>query len=382
MKTTYVDLKEMGGYKFFLRPGLLGLICVLILMTAIKNYRLVDLGTTGITSWHYYLFYAFLIWVIPLLLFPGFFSLNKKFNFNTGTINWIVSHLVSSLIFVLISIFLIRLITQAVFLPSITILDPEFMIRNLIAEYSFSGYLFMIIYWVFILAVFYTSSIKEKNKISIRTNELQEQLAEVQLKMIESRLSPHFIFNTLSLINNFFRKNPVKARSFISKLKFLLEDVLDNESVHLISVQKEMAFVEEYLDIEKNRFSDRLDIQIIIDENLQDLLIPKFIIQTLVENSIKHAVSKTSNKSTIRIEVSDKEEKNHIIVEDSGDGNTVTEAKLNRMVGKGFGLESISSRIAIIYGSKPKLKLVESDLGGLKVEITANFKKATLPAYE
>lgn len=382
MRTTYADLKGMGGYNFLLRPGLLALIGVLIIMTAIKNYRLADLGNSGITSWHYYLFYAFIIWVIPLLLFPAFFALNRKFNFKTGTVSWIATHLISSLIFVLVSIFLIRLITQAAFFPTISILEPELLIRNLIAEYSFSGYLFMIIYWVFVLAVFYTNSIKEKNKISIRTNELQEQLAEVQLKMIESRLSPHFIFNTLSLINNFFRKNPIKARSFISKLKFLLEDVLNNESVHLISVQKEMAFVEEYLDIEKNRFIDRLDIQINIDENLQDILIPKFIIQTLVENSIKHAVSKTSNKSIIKIEISEKKEEIHIIVEDSGDGNTISEAKLNRMVGIGFGLESISSRIAIIYGSKPKLKLEKSVLGGLKVEITANFKKATLPAYE
>jgi LytS/YehU family sensor histidine kinase len=115
---------------------------------------------------------------------------------------------------------------------------------------------------------------------------------ELELQTIKAHINPHFIFNSLNSIRALVDENPERARKAVTELSNILRSSLQSDKMETVSLQKELSIVKDYLALEYMRFEDRLKIVYDIDEDTLDRPVPPMMLQTLVENAIKHGISK------------------------------------------------------------------------------------------
>ncbi len=180
---------------------------------------------------------------------------------------------------------------------------------------------------------------------------------EAQLASLESRIHPHFLFNTLNSIAALIREEPILAEKTVEKLSALLRYSLDSNAKSLVSLEQELEITEKYLEIEKIRFDQRLAYKIECDSQFLGTKIPPLSLQTLVENSIKHVASKTSEQTEITVSVTETNEFIEIQVADNGCGFGETDLKENH------GLDNLRKRLQTIFGEQANLQIVENQLG-------------------
>lgn len=205
------------------------------------------------------------------------------------------------------------------------------------------------------------STLMEVSKIE----QIKEMANKAEIKALQTQINPHFLFNALNAIASSIRIDPNKARELIinlsSYLRFNIE--LNDE---FIDIKKELKQVRDYIEIEKARFGDKLNIVYDIDD--VDVKIPSLTIQPLVENAIVHGILKDKGKGTVNISVKDQGEKVKISIVDSGIGisEEVVERVYNDNVpGNKIGLYNVHLRLKIIYGKGLKIKRLEK---GTKME--------------
>lgn len=202
----------------------------------------------------------------------------------------------------------------------------------------------------------------EISQTKLRQKELDEEKAktlatEAQLASLESRIHPHFLFNTLNSIAALIREDPILAEKMVEKLSALLRYSLDSNSKGLVSLEQELEITEKYLEIEKVRFEDRLNYKINCEPQLLGTKIPPLSLQTLVENSIKHVVAKTSGQTEIIVSVTQNTDSVEIKVCDNGTGfdeNLITE---------NHGLDNLRKRLQTIFDDKASLQTIAKERG-------------------
>ena len=121
---------------------------------------------------------------------------------------------------------------------------------------------------------------------------LESLVKELELKTIKSHINPHFIFNALNSIRALVDENPERARTAITELSNILRSSMQAEKIEMAPLERELNIVKDYLELEHIRFEDRLMVEYDIDEDTLDQEIPPMMLQTLVENAIKHGISK------------------------------------------------------------------------------------------
>ena len=147
---------------------------------------------------------------------------------------------------------------------------------------------------------------------------MESLVKELQLKTIKSHINPHFIFNALNSIRALVDENPERARTAITELSNILRSSMQAEKTETTTLEKELSIVKDYLELEQIRFEDRLKVEYDIDEDTLDQQVPPMMLQTLVENAIKHGISKQLNGGLIRV-TSDFTDRHHeLIVENTG----------------------------------------------------------------
>ncbi|MEZ5345753.1 MAG: histidine kinase [Pyrinomonadaceae bacterium] len=176
-------------------------------------------------------------------------------------------------------------------------------------------------------AYFYISSQArlEQTERQLKQKELDEAnarslAAEAQLAALESKIHPHFLFNTLNSIAALIRENPDLAEKMVEKLSALLRYSLDFKPQKLVSFSEELKITKDYLEIESARFADKLVYDFRIEPDLHERKIPAFALQTLVENSIKHVAAISSKTTEIEVRAWSSEHRLCIEVKDNGRG--------------------------------------------------------------
>ncbi len=199
--------------------------------------------------------------------------------------------------------------------------------------------------------IYYTFHYVENNrKQQVDTLKLQSLVKELELRTIKSHINPHFIFNALNSIRALVDENPSRARTAITELSNILRSSMQVEKLETVPLEKELNIVKDYLALEKMRFEERLMIEMDIDEDTLDLPVPPMMLQTLVENAIKHGVSKKINGGLVRI-ISDFVGNHHeLIVQNSG--------QLNGYINdEGFGIQSTQDRLNLLYQGKASFEI-------------------------
>ena len=188
---------------------------------------------------------------------------------------------------------------------------------------------------------------------------LESLVKELELKTIKSHINPHFIFNALNSIRALVDENPQRARTAITELSNILRSSMQAEKVEMAPFERELNIVKDYLALEQIRFEDRLKVEYEIDDDTLDQPVPPMMLQTLVENAIKHGISKHVHGGIIKI-ISEFNDNHHeLIVRNSG--------KLNGHHNEeGFGIISTQNRLNLLYGVKANFAL--KDINGDMVE--------------
>ncbi len=215
----------------------------------------------------------------------------------------------------------------------------------------------LILVWVSIYYVWHYVELGTKSEIQkIR---LESLVKELELKTIKSHINPHFIFNALNSIRALVDENPERARTAITELSNILRSSMLAEKLETVPFEKELNIVKDYLALEHIRFEDRLQVSYDIDEDTLDQPVPPMMLQTLVENAIKHGIGKQKNGGLIKV-ISDYRDNHHeLVVQNTGqlNGNPSSD---------GFGINSTHNRLKLLFGAKATFSI--KDLSDSMVE--------------
>lgn len=196
--------------------------------------------------------------------------------------------------------------------------------------------------------------------LELRTRQVEQEranklLAEARLSSLESRIHPHFLFNTLNSIASLIPSDPRRAEETVSKLASLLRFSLNANHSSLVPLAQELKVVRDYLEIESTRFGSRLSYQIAVPESLATLKVPPLALQTLVENSVKHVVAQRSEGARIQITGSAEAGQLQLEVIDDGPGFSLAD------ISPEHGLGNLSARLQLLFDSRGQLDVTRAD---------------------
>ena len=198
------------------------------------------------------------------------------------------------------------------------------------------------------------------------------QAHEAQLKMLRYQLNPHFLFNTLNAISTLIlEKNTVLANRMVTKLSSFLRYSLDNDPMQRITLEQELEALQLYLDIEKVRFEERLSLEINIEGEAKNALIPSLLLQPLIENAIKYGIARAEGGGHLIVLA--KVFAGDLLIELSDDGPGCELVDGHIPNSNGVGLSNTRERLATIYGSEHSIKLTNTDPHGLTICIRIPF---------
>jgi sensor histidine kinase YesM len=205
--------------------------------------------------------------------------------------------------------------------------------------------------------------------IALRTKERDEAearrlAAEAQLASIESRVQPHFLFNTLNSIAALVHDDPAGAERMTGQLASLLRSALDSTAMPLVSLEDELRVVRAYLDIERVRFGDRLRYDVRVADGTASAAVPRMALQTLVENSVKYAVSPRREGASICVRAAAVDGRVRVTVEDDGPGFDAARRP------QGHGLALLDARLTMLFGDRASMN-IESHAG--QTSVTMNL---------
>jgi two-component system LytT family sensor kinase len=206
------------------------------------------------------------------------------------------------------------------------------------------------------------------NERTVQTLELEKHLTEARLQALLHQLKPHFLFNTLNGIASLMHTDVEAADRMLVRLSELLRITMSQTGAPKTTLRDEIAFLERYLDIEKIRFHNRLDVVIAIDEDVIDAQVPSLILQPMVENAMRHGIE--PHARTGHIELRGFREDGNLVLTVSDNGAGISDEGPGR---EGIGVANTRARLAELYGAKQKFELVNRPEGGLCVRITIPF---------
>ncbi len=197
----------------------------------------------------------------------------------------------------------------------------------------------------------------------VRSSELKQQLSQSQVRLLRMQLHPHFLFNALHSISTLTYTDAAKADRMIMLLSDMLRISLETHDVVLVPLREELQYLAKYLEIEQVRFSDRLETRFSIEPSALSVDVPNLILQPLVENAIKHGISKQPGPG--RIEIIARKERGGLLlaVEDNGPGFARNSSK------GGLGTLNVSERLRSLYDSRARLNLRNLEPHGARQEL-------------
>jgi LytS/YehU family sensor histidine kinase len=230
--------------------------------------------------------------------------------------------------------------------------DPD-RIGGLTSVYAVIFFLWLVLYFTYHYFDEYNKALK-----------YEASMIEIELKNLKSQLNPHFIFNALNSIRALVDENPSKSKQAINQLSNILRNSLATDKKGLTKFDDELKIVKDYLGLESIRFEERLKTEFDIDPASQNFLVPPLMIQTLVENGIKHGISRLTQGGLIQMKTNVEGRKLRIRIRNSGQLINGT-----RRSERGLGLKNTMQRLKLIYGDDASFRIVNENDNFVLTEI-------------
>jgi two-component system sensor histidine kinase AlgZ len=209
--------------------------------------------------------------------------------------------------------------------------------------------------WALLFAIwlglyFSALSIRRRRYAELRQSELTRMLQQAELRLLKSQLNPHFLFNALNTVRSLIADNPQAAQTAVTHFANTLRYALSAGQQEMVPLSKELEIVRDYLQIESLRFEDRLSVDYNVSDEAGTVPIPAMLLQTLVENAIKHGIADLPRGGRVKIEGT------------VGDGMLLLEVQNSRRAGparqvEGTGLRNSAERLRLIFGPRASITL-------------------------
>ena len=221
--------------------------------------------------------------------------------------------------------------------------------------------LLLIAIWMLIYIVYHYVEKNRNNELD--RLKLETTVKELELKTIKSHINPHFIFNSLNSIRALVDENPTRARRAITELSNILRSSMQAEKSETVSLERELDIVKDYLALEQMRFEERLKIEFDIDEDTLQQPVPPMMLQTLVENAIKHGISRQIKGGLVRVIASFNNNNMELRVQNTGQLSTTPN-------GDGFGIKSTQDRLNLMYQGKAVFEIRNLDTNMVESKVS------------
>src|SRR5216683_2506593 len=235
----------------------------------------------------------------------------------------------------------------------------------------YNGLLSQVILYASILAISYVIDSRERlARQQTETARLNEQLSKAQLDALRRQIEPHFLFNTLNAIAGLVReKRNDAAVSMIAGLSDFLRRVVEDSGKQQVPLGEEMEFLQKYLDIQKVRFAERLQLSVDVPSELSAAQVPSLILQPMVENAVKHGIAKRVQGGAIRIAASRSNGMLTLRIYNDGPALPASWEKTP----SGTGISNVRTRLQRLYGDGFELSMKNQGPGGVEVMISVPF---------
>ncbi|WP_444912563.1 sensor histidine kinase [Microbulbifer sp. PAAF003] len=211
---------------------------------------------------------------------------------------------------------------------------------------------------------------RERQEAELLKLEQQKTLAQSQLKVLQSQIEPHFLFNTLANLKMLIRHDPQKAEDLLDNFSDLLRISLKKSRSDQVSLKVELSSLKCYLEIQKIRLGERLEYEVDLSEDVSlETFVPPLLVQPLVENAIFHGIEPAAKGGLVRLRVKQKEGQWVIEVEDNGVGLTAGANKLSSSKHNGIALSNIRERLSTLYQERGKLLIQSNNQGGVTARL-------------
>lgn len=233
-------------------------------------------------------------------------------------------------------------------------ITPEILEKESINILSIVFLIFVIIGIIRALISFFILKEKEiKVETEVKIANLRELKTKAELNALHSRINPHFLYNSLNSIAGLAHDDADKTEHMALSLSKLFRYSINKDQSDWTTFKEELEMVKIYLDVEKVRFDDRLNYSVELPSELENYKIPRFIIQPLVENAVKHGLSKSVESGQIKVVVTQEGSKVFIAVSDDGPA-------FPNDLAPGFGIQSIYDKLEILYKNKFEMNFINS----------------------
>lgn len=317
-----------------------------------------------ISAWTiHYLFYGILTatqpdaeWIdyvsIGIFIIAGFLITHLFRNYVKKN-NWIAFPIKKLVFRILITSFLLSIVWNIIYFIDLyafygaekKFFNPIY-ITALLVNLSIIMLVWQMIYFIFHI-------IQNYQKIEVEKWRAEAQAKEAQLNSLKRQLNPHFVFNALNSVRALIVEDPKQAQEMITQLSNLIRYTLQSEPKELVRLDDELAIVKDYLSLESIRFEDRLKINLQIDPKSNSFMVPPMILQTLVENAIKHGISKFTQGGELSI--ISIVENNQLVLQIRNPGKFDLGNKTDESTG--VGLKNSSERLNLLFGGGSRLVL-------------------------
>jgi hypothetical protein len=238
----------------------------------------------------------------------------------------------------------------------------------IITQYLFN---FMKPLAIWMLIYFFFQYSKKQLVMERENNQLERAIQETEGKVLRAQMNPHFVFNALNSIRALITEDPAKAKKGINQLSKLLRSSLLTERKKTISIAEELDTILDYLNLEKIRYEERLAWKIEVPKEIYQAQIPPMLLQTLVENAIKHGIAHSSKEGLIQIKGEIASEMIHLQVINPGHLKTKGEST-------GIGLVNSQNRLQLLFGETAHIDLKPLDKNHVLASVTIPYISETL----
>ena len=317
-------------------------------------------------------------WYVLAALVPFIIWVAREFPLETiSSPKTIAAHVVAAIVFSLVHLFisgwisdylLVRMSYPIAFAVNFTRLLEMYFVGDFVQYFGIVGVYF---------AIEYSRRYREKERaaseLALKASRLESSLTRANLEALRMQLNPHFLFNTLNTVSVLALKGErQRVARMLSRLSDLLRLSLENDR-QAISLREEIEFLERYLEIEQERFRDRLSIAMEIDDAALEASVPSLILQPIVENAVKYGFSQTIGPGSVTVQVHVRSNMLEIEVADTGPGFPPSRAQC---AGTGVGLANTRARLEQLYGSNFTLEMSNRPEGGALVKVRLPYIRA------